>query len=81
MNFSEIFWKSVTYDNLKSLKKQGFTLSLENTYIENNNGVGQFEFLVSVCMENNNHPILCLDMTVKRRGGTNFQLSTAFVCI
>ena len=34
MNFDEIFRRDVTYDNLKSHKKQGFTLSLKNTFLE-----------------------------------------------
>ena len=30
-NFNETFRKNVSYDSIKSHKKQGFTLSLENT--------------------------------------------------
>ena len=33
-NFNEIFRKDVTYDNTKSHKSQGFTLSLEDTFFE-----------------------------------------------
>ena len=34
-NFNEFFRKNVIYDNIKShKKKQGFTLSLENTVME-----------------------------------------------
>ena len=33
-NFSEIFRKDKTYDNIKSHKKHGFTLSLENAFLE-----------------------------------------------
>ena len=32
-NSNEIFWKDVTYDNIKSHKKQGFARSLENTFM------------------------------------------------
>ena len=31
-NFNEIFLKDVTYDNIKSRKKTGFILSLEDTF-------------------------------------------------
>ena len=31
-SFNKIFRKDVTFDNIKSHKKQGFTLSLENTF-------------------------------------------------
>ena len=34
MNINEIFQKNVTYDNIKSHKNQGFTLSSENTTLE-----------------------------------------------
>ena len=42
-NFNEIFKKNVTYDNVKTNKKQSFTLSLENTFLEKPDaeGVGQ----------------------------------------
>ena len=33
-NFNEISRKDVTYDNIKSHSKQGFTLSLEDTFFE-----------------------------------------------
>ena len=33
-NFSEIFRKDKTYDNIKSHKKYGFTLSLEDAFLE-----------------------------------------------
>ena len=33
-NFNKIFRKDVTYDNIKSHKKQGFTLSLEDIFLE-----------------------------------------------
>ena len=32
--FYEIFRKDVTYDNVKSHKNQGFTLSLEDTFLK-----------------------------------------------
>ena len=32
-DFNEIFRKHVTYDNIKSHKKQGFTLSLEDAFL------------------------------------------------
>ena len=35
---SEIFRKNVFYDNIKSHKKQGFTLSLEDTFPEKQQG-------------------------------------------
>ena len=39
-NFNEIFKKDVTYDNIKSpKKKQGFTLSLEDAFLEKTTGV------------------------------------------
>ena len=42
-NLNEIFGKDVTYDNIKSLKKkQGFTLSLEDTFLEKPQG-GQID--------------------------------------
>ena len=42
-NFNEIFRKDVTYDNIKSHKKnQGFTLSLEDTFLEKQQG-GQID--------------------------------------
>ena len=31
---NEIFWKDVTYNSIKSRKKQDFTLSLEDTFLE-----------------------------------------------
>ena len=31
-NFNEIFRKDMTYDNIKSHKKQGFTLSIEDAF-------------------------------------------------
>ena len=34
-NFSEIFRKDKTYDNIKSHKKHSFTLSLEDLFLEN----------------------------------------------
>ena len=34
VNFTEIFRKNVTYDNIKSKKKQDFTLSLEDTFLK-----------------------------------------------
>ena len=42
-NFNEIFKKNVTYDNMKTNKKQSFTLSLEYTFLEKPGaeGVGQ----------------------------------------
>ena len=33
-NFSEIFRKDKTYNNIKSHTKQGFTLSLEDEFLE-----------------------------------------------
>ena len=33
-NFNEIFRKDMTYDNTKSHKSQGFTLSLEDTFFK-----------------------------------------------
>ena len=36
--FNDIFRKDVTYDNLKLTKKQGFNLSLENTFLEKEQG-------------------------------------------
>ena len=33
-NFNEIFRKDVTYNNIKSHKNEGFTLSLEDTFLE-----------------------------------------------
>ena len=39
-NFNEIFRKDLTYDNNKSHKKQGFPLSLEDTFFEKPQGVG-----------------------------------------
>ena len=33
-NFNEIFRKNVSYDNIKSHKKQDFTRALENTVLE-----------------------------------------------
>ena len=33
-NFNEIFRKDVTYEILKITKNQGFTLSLENTFLK-----------------------------------------------
>ena len=32
-NFNENFGKNITYDNIKSHKKQGFTLSLEDRFL------------------------------------------------
>ena len=40
-NFNKIFRKDVAYDNIKSHKKQGFALSLENTFLEKSQGEGQ----------------------------------------
>ena len=37
-NFNENFW-NVTYDNIKGHKKHCFTLSVENTFLENLMGV------------------------------------------
>ena len=37
---NEIFRKDVTYDNVKSHKKQGFTLSSEDTFLEKPQGGG-----------------------------------------
>lgn len=34
MNLNGIFRKNLTYDNSKSQQKQGFTLSLENIFLE-----------------------------------------------
>ena len=42
-NFNEVFRKDVTYDNIKSHKKQGFALSLENTFLEKPQGEGQID--------------------------------------
>ena len=39
-NFNGIFRKDVTYDNFKSNKNQGFTLSLDDTILENLRWVG-----------------------------------------
>ena len=36
--FYEIFRKDVTYDNIKSHKNQGFTLSLEDTLLKKAQG-------------------------------------------
>ena len=33
-NFSDIFRKDVTYDNIKSKKPQGFTISQDDTFLE-----------------------------------------------
>ena len=33
-NFSDIFRKDVTYDNIKSKKTQGFTISQDDTFLE-----------------------------------------------
>ena len=41
MNFNEVFRKNVSSGNIKSPKKQCFTLSLENTVFENPHGRGQ----------------------------------------
>ena len=41
-NLNEIFGKDVTYDNIRSLKKQVFTLSLEDTFLEKPQG-GQID--------------------------------------
>ena len=38
-NFNEIFKEDVTYDNIKSHKNHGFTLSLEDAFLENPEGV------------------------------------------
>ena len=37
-NFCEIFKKDVTYDNIKSHTKQGFTFFLEDTFLEKPQG-------------------------------------------
>ena len=37
-NLNEIFWKDVTFDKIKSHKKQGFTISLEDTFFEKSLG-------------------------------------------
>ena len=37
-NFTGIFRKDVTYDNIKSHKNQGFTFSLEDTFLEKPQG-------------------------------------------
>ena len=37
---NEIFRKDVTYDNIKSHKKQGSTLSSEDTFLEKPQGGG-----------------------------------------
>ena len=42
MNFNETFRKDVTYDNIKSHKKPGFNLSLEDTFLEKPQG-GQID--------------------------------------
>ena len=39
-NFNEISRKDVTYDNIKTHKKQGFYHSLEDTFSEKPQGVG-----------------------------------------
>ena len=39
-NANEIFRKNVAYDNIKSHKKPGFPLSLENTFLEKPQGGG-----------------------------------------
>ena len=39
-DFNEIFRKDVTYDNVKSHRKQGFTLSLEGVFFETPYGGG-----------------------------------------
>ena len=39
-NLNEIFWKDVTSDKIKSHKKQGFTISLEDTFFEKSLGRG-----------------------------------------
>ena len=39
--FYEIFRKDVTYDNIKSHKNQGFTLSLEDTFLKKAQGGGE----------------------------------------
>ena len=38
-NFNEAFRKSVSCDNIKVTKNQGYTPSLENTISENSQGV------------------------------------------
>ena len=42
-NFNEKFGKEVTYDNIKSKKKQRFVLSLEDTYFEKPQVGGQID--------------------------------------
>ena len=44
-NFNEIFGKDVTYENIKSHKKQGFNLPLKNTFLEKS-----YEVCVCVCV-------------------------------
>ena len=39
-NFNEIFRKDVTHDNIKSHKKQGYTLSLEDEFFKISQGCG-----------------------------------------
>ena len=41
MNFNGVFRKNVSSDNIKSPKKQCFTLSLENTVFESPHGGGK----------------------------------------
>ena len=36
---NQVLRKDVTYDNIKSHKKQGFTLSLENMFLEKRQGI------------------------------------------
>ena len=36
---NQVLKKDVTYDNIKSHKKQGFTLSLENMFLEKRQGI------------------------------------------
>ena len=38
-NFNEILRKNITCNNIKSHKKQGFILSLKNTFLEKAQGV------------------------------------------
>ena len=42
-NFNEIFRKDVTYDNIKSHKKPGFHLSVEDTFFEKPQRGGQID--------------------------------------
>ena len=42
-NFNEIFRRGVTYDNFKSHKKQGFTLSLKDMFFKKPHGWGQID--------------------------------------